>query len=223
MSDMSVPRSTYGSRRSPAAMAAALALNGGLFALLIALPVAVQVIPADPPIRIRHVPLDPLPAPVPEPQKTESPRNVVQPVIAHPVQPDPIRVEPLVPLDTGPQIALSEFRLPTTPAEPIAPIESPAEPVLHKARPDPRFADAFRPAYPAALRRDGLEGSVTVRVTIDPRGRVTDVEMVSASNPVFFEETRRQALRFWRFVPATRDGVAVQSVQTMTVHFRLEN
>ncbi len=61
-----------------------------------------------------------------------------------------------------------------------------------------------------------------MRVTIDARGRVTAVEMVKASNPIFFEETKRQALKSWRFVAATRDGVAVESVQTMTVHFRLE-
>ena len=72
------------------------------------------------------------------------------------------------------------------------------------------------------MRRDGLEGNVTVRVTIDARGRVTAIELVSASNPIFFEETRRQALRSWRFVPATRDGVAIESSQTMTVRFQLE-
>ena len=61
-----------------------------------------------------------------------------------------------------------------------------------------------------------------MRVTIDERGRVTAVELIKATDPRFFDETRDQALRYWRFDPARRDGVAVVSDQIMTVHFRLE-
>ncbi|TAJ41295.1 MAG: energy transducer TonB, partial [Chitinophagaceae bacterium] len=48
------------------------------------------------------------------------------------------------------------------------------------------------------------------------------VEMVSAAHPGFFEATRKQALRYWKFRPATRDGVATESWRTMTVRFTIQ-
>lgn len=82
---------------------------------------------------------------------------------------------------------------------------------------------ALQPTYPSAMRRAGMEGSVTVRVQIGADGRVLAVEQVSATNDAFFEATRRQALARWRFRPATRDGIPIVSWQTHTVVFRLEN
>lgn len=216
-------RSGYASRRSPGALAAAVAINGGLFALLVALPATHYVIQRDPPIQVRWVPVDPLPPPEPpEPAKQAEP--TIQPRVDHARPPDTVPpVEPFVPIGAGPEIAIGLPPPPGLPGPAIGPRTEPPPPQVVRARPDPRHADAFRPAYPAAMRREGLEGSVTVRVTIDERGRVVAVALVSATSPAFFEETRRQALRAWRFVPARQDGVAIRSEQTMTVHFRLED
>jgi len=65
------------------------------------------------------------------------------------------------------------------------------------------------------------EGHVTVRVSIGVDGRVTAVERVSASDDAFWAVTQRQALRKWRFRPATRDGAPVASTKVLTVRFRL--
>ncbi|MBJ7378170.1 energy transducer TonB, partial [Sphingobium sp.] len=67
----------------------------------------------------------------------------------------------------------------------------------------------------------GLEGAVTVRVTISAEGRVTAIEKVSATDESFWAATQRHALRKWRFRPATRDGVAVVSTKILTVRFTL--
>jgi protein TonB len=104
--------------------------------------------------------------------------------------------------------------------EPVRPPDPPTL-VLVQARPDPRYAGLFQPPYPPAMLRMQMEGSVTVRVTIAPDGRVTDVALVSAADPAFFEATRRQALARWRFTPATRDGQAISSEKLMTVRFNL--
>jgi len=45
----------------------------------------------------------------------------------------------------------------------------------------------------------------------------------TATDAAFFEATRTQALRHWRFQPATRDGIPVESWRTMTVKFKLES
>ncbi len=97
----------------------------------------------------------------------------------------------------------------------------PPPPVMVQAKADPRFVAGFQPPYPAAMLRQQMEGSVTVRVTIGSDGRVIDVAMISTADPAFFEATRRQALSKWRFLPATRDGVAVSSERVMTVHFHI--
>lgn len=221
MTNLSLPRYGYTNRRSPSAMLGAVAINLSVVALVIAVPATFIVPPRTPPLKTTWIPLRDPPKPV-EQSKPE-PKQQTRQQTLDPTTPRPTTVDtPFDQLRTGPEIALNT--LPTFPG--TGHVEPPyvptVEPVLTKARPDPRYAGAFHPAYPPSLVREGLEGDVTVRVTIDARGQVIAVEMIRASNPIFFEETKRQALKSWRFMAATRDGVAVESVQTMTVHFRLE-
>jgi periplasmic protein TonB len=97
----------------------------------------------------------------------------------------------------------------------------PHTPIFRDASRDPRFARSFQPAYPPALEREGITGTARVRVRIGADGRVISVENLSATDPAFFAATERQALRHWRFRPATRDGVAVESEQVLTVRFEV--
>lgn len=80
----------------------------------------------------------------------------------------------------------------------------------------------IQPDYPTSLARQEIEGYATVRVLIGTDGRVRDVQQVSATDPEFFRATQRQALRYWRFKPATRDGIPVESWREMTVRFQLQ-
>ena len=105
----------------------------------------------------------------------------------------------------------------------------PVEPPVVPAKTLPIITDAsfirgveIQPDYPPALARQEIEGVVTVRVLIGTDGRVKDVQQVSASEPEFFEATRRQALRHWRFNPALRDGVPFESWRELTVRFKLQ-
>jgi len=224
MSNLSASPSGYANRHSPAALAAAVALNGGLVTLLIAIPVTFKALP--PIERLIAYPIStptpPPPAPPAPPPASDRKAAVPQPRLAQPRPPVP--VEPIMPLGGQPALPTDFTPITPGPVGPIAPTVEPIhEPAVVKATQDPRYAGAFRPDYPPALRREGLEGHVTVRVTIDARGRVIAVAQVSATDPAFFEATRRQALREWRFRPATRDGVPVQSELTLTVQFRLED
>ena len=79
----------------------------------------------------------------------------------------------------------------------------------------------LQPPYPAAEERAEVEGSVVIRILIGTDGRVKAVEKVRATSDAFFRATERQALRHWRFKPATVDGRPVESRQTMTVRFQL--
>jgi len=111
---------------------------------------------------------------------------------------------------------------PTLPPQPrVDPTPIPVhEPVVTEAQVDSR--GAFQPDYPPAMARNEIDGAAVVRVRIGADGRVKEVQLVSATDPAFYQATERQALRSWRFRPATRDGVAVESWRTMTVRFRMQ-
>lgn len=211
----------YSSQRSPAALAAAVALNGGILALLVALPASHYLKPPPiPPTVTRFIPLEPVPPPPPTPDPLPQTRS------EQPVRQDsavePIKVEQIVDLDRGSTLTVRDYPPITAGGGTIEPLVTPPVAEIVKAQPDPRYADSFRPPYPPAMQREGLEGTVTLRVTIDARGRVSAVEEVSATHPAFFEAARRHALRAWRFRPATRDGVAIISEQILTLRFQLE-
>jgi protein TonB len=102
---------------------------------------------------------------------------------------------------------------------------TPLPPIALPVKVDARFVKGveIQPDYPTSLARQEIEGYVTVRVLIGTDGRVRDVQQVFASDPEFFKATQRQAMRYWRFKPATQDGVPVESWQQMTVRFKLQS
>ncbi|HEX7782845.1 MAG TPA: TonB family protein [Sphingobium sp.] len=100
-------------------------------------------------------------------------------------------------------------------------VDPPRAPVFAQAQPDPRYARDLQPNYPPSMQRMEMAGSVTVRVRIGVDGRVLAVEKLSAASDAFWEATREQALRKWRFRPATQDGAPVESERIMTVTFEM--
>lgn len=209
-------RGYQGGAKSPAALGATIAVHVGLAAAVLLIPGNKIITMIDPPLKTTNIPIESDPPPVPPPsqdpiikrQQSDAPKSAV---------------------DTG---ANTGFTLP--PIDP--PIGSangtgtiinepppPPEPVLTAARPDPRYATSFQPEYPPAMIRRGIEGFVKLRVFVDERGRVSAAELVEATDPGFWEATRRQALKYWRFSPALRDGTPVSSSQVMTVRFRLSD
>jgi TonB family protein len=67
---------------------------------------------------------------------------------------------------------------------------------------------------------NGLEGSVIVEITIDERGNIVRKIVLQSLNPAIDNKVLA-ALEDWRFLPATRDGVAVPSKEDVYYHFPL--
>ena len=204
-------------RRSPMGLGGAIAIHAVVAGIFILTPKEYyQKIPVSillgTPIEAERDP-DPLPPPEPEQEQLKQDAiSVPQPEVKG--------------LPTGPALETkSEVKFPSVPGSGTFDfkVEPIPEPVLVDARPDPRYMRDFQPDYPTNLQRLQLEGSVTVRVKIGPDGRVTAVQLVSATHDDFFKVTERQALRRWRFRPATRDGQPVESWREMTVHFRIQD
>lgn len=216
----------------PVSFGAVVLLHGAAIAavLLIKGPEWIHV--TDEPLEVVNVKLKPPPpeVPLPPPDRltpqvpTISRIDVPVRVIPTPVPNIPISGDrPILP--SGPVIGSNPG-----PAQPVAieprlidvPRREPARPPVRvDAQFDPRFAGALQPPYPAVEQRNEREGSVRVRVSISPDGRVTSVERVSATSDAFFQATQRHALSRWRFKPATVDGRPVQSSKVLNVQFRL--
>ncbi|MBA4373592.1 MAG: hypothetical protein C0402_12130 [Thermodesulfovibrio sp.] len=85
----------------------------------------------------------------------------------------------------------------------------------------PSFLSRELPAYPPIARRMGKEARVLLRLTIDEKGRLLQVEAVE--NPGFgFTEAAIEAVRKSSFVPAKRDGKPVMVVALLPVRFQLK-
>ena len=169
-------------------------------------------------------PIDPVPQPT-----TERPPTPVDSVIRVPPIADdfpPLGHPPIGEVDSGPVgpagpvIGEGSGGGGSGGGEAIEFVPTPT-PIFREATRDPRFARTFQPNYPPALEREGVTGTAQVRVRIDREGRVIAVEDLGATDPAFFAATQRQALRYWRFRPATRDGEAVETSLVLTVRFEV--
>jgi periplasmic protein TonB len=206
-------------RSDPVGMGAAILVNGSIILAVALSPLVVQ-----PPERGKRfegeaITLQPPPKPeLPKPKDSlETP-----PIFA----PRP-KVQTQAPPKPGPTITETETG--TTilnggggDEEGIGAIRQIAElpkPIFKAALRDPKFARDFQPDYPVGKLRLEIEGSVTVRVLVGSDGRVRQVQVLQASDADFAKATEKQALKAWRFKPATRDGVPVEDWQTLTVRF----
>jgi periplasmic protein TonB len=107
------------------------------------------------------------------------------------------------------------------------------KPVVKKSAPTPRpvaktsrdpspIAGNQPPRYPPQALRSGVEGSVSVRVEVDPNGVPTDVTVVERSGERSRDLDRAvtDAVRKWRFEPAMKDGKAVAGAVVVPVDFK---
>ncbi|PTY06399.1 hypothetical protein DB347_13315 [Opitutaceae bacterium EW11] len=78
------------------------------------------------------------------------------------------------------------------------------------------------PEYPAAMRQEGVAGTVAVKVVVDETGAVTECTVSKSTNRAF-EEPALAAVRTWKFKPATKDGTPVKARFILPIQFNLES
>ena len=85
-----------------------------------------------------------------------------------------------------------------------------------------RAQRTVQPLYPVSAQRNGTEGYVIVRLSIDANGFVKDVVVVDSEPLGIFERSARDAARRFEFTPARVGGVAVPTTLEKKITFTLQ-
>jgi len=102
---------------------------------------------------------------------------------------------------------------------PTAHAESPVTPPLFNAA----YLRNPAPAYPAAARRRGDQGTAMLKVLVDPEGVPLRIELDQSSGSRLLDGAALDAVKSWRFVPARRGTEYVEGWVRVPVVFRLES
>ena len=167
------------------------------------------------------------------PVVVETPTETPTPV---PVEEEPVVVVPPTATPRPPTATPTETETPTPTETPTAtevpPTATPIPPTATPRPPTPTFTPAVRegelvalgpevtppvlihdvtPQKPRMAERLGQSGAVEAEVLVGPDGSVEDVRIVSAEPPnMGFEKATEDAVRQFRYKPATKKGVKVR-------------
>lgn len=192
-----------------AALAAVMSAKMDIMRVVPVTPIDIFAVPepADPPPPSEPVPTEP------QPQPTQTDYTRPDPVVPVPVPQDPV-------VPSGGTVS------PGPPTREIAlniPSYRPPVPDVVKLGPTLLTSgDDLKPPYPASKLITEEEASLTLRLTINERGRVVGVEPVGRVDRVFLEAARRHLLANWRYRPASEDGRPIASSAVITLRFQLD-
>ncbi len=86
----------------------------------------------------------------------------------------------------------------------------------------PKFLQRETPIYPPLARRLGKEGKVVLKLTINEKGELVDIEIVESA-PYGFTESAIEAVKKSKFLPAMKDGNPITSRAILPIKFVLKN
>jgi TonB family protein len=87
--------------------------------------------------------------------------------------------------------------------------------------PEPMYTPT--PAYPPVAERQHIEGTVLLDVLVDENGSVQDIKVLRGVKPdLGLDAAAVDAVRTWRYRPATKEGVRVKVRTTLAITFKLK-
>jgi periplasmic protein TonB len=78
-----------------------------------------------------------------------------------------------------------------------------------------------QPTYPLSAIRAGLQGTTLLRVTVNRDGQVVLAHVQEGSGHTVLDQAAIAAVRKWRFNPAIRDGMSVESTVLVPFEFSI--
>jgi TonB family protein len=100
------------------------------------------------------------------------------------------------------------------PAAPVAPLPVGGDVVPAKQ------ISSVPPSYPTLARNQRVSGNVVIDALIDANGRVTTMKAISG--PTLLHQAAMDALKQWKYQPASLNGQAVPMHLNVTIQFRLQ-
>jgi protein TonB len=150
--------------------------------------------------------------------------HVATPEIVSPATAEPLPIErtsaesvqeTLAPTETQPKVARSAASV----ASPAA-VHSEPQALGNQTSDQPaQLSSSPAPRYPVEWQRQGWSGTVLLRLTIGPAGRVEQVELESSSGFPELDRSAMQATRQWTGRPRLLNGKAVASQVLLPVVF----
>ena len=82
----------------------------------------------------------------------------------------------------------------------------------------PRLISSVAPVYPTVAKQMNVQGDVVVRATIDQKGNVAEMQVVSG--PAVLRPAALAALHGWKYEPSRLDGQPISAQMLVTIKFR---
>lgn len=144
-----------------------------------------------------------------------------------PPQPQPRPIEPPKPQQLVAQAPVVLADEPVAPPPPPAPVvieapPLPPQPVMLSGELSVSCPERSPPNYPAHSMRMNEQGRVVLLVELSVDGRVSNVQVKTASGYRRLDEAAVSAVKSWRCQPAIRNGVAVVATALQPFVFVLE-
>lgn len=153
-------------------------------------------------------------------QPVEQPPLPAQPKPVKPAPHRPATVNELPP-PAHQQASAADDAAPQAAANDV-PVVAPAAHNL-PARVDTAYLDNPEPVFPSLSRRLGEEGRVLLQVRVGPDGSVRGITVSHSSGYPRLDNAATRAVAHWRFLPASVNGIAVESTVTVPINFSLDS
>jgi protein TonB len=101
----------------------------------------------------------------------------------------------------------------------LARVDAPVSEPVSRAR----YAFHPIPEYPERAVREGWEGTVLLEVFIDSSGRPETVSVNRSSGFAVLDQAAREAVKNWRFHPASLGNRQITSSERVPIIFRLDD
>jgi protein TonB len=201
------------------AWSGSLAAHTGIL-LLIALPMTLpSTRPPVTTIVARWIEPVPPPPALPEPPP---------PSVPHHVHPTPVRAtpSPVIPVEAATDAPSQPIPVADTPMTADASASLPATPSDDigggGATQTLAYATPLQPRYPPASARAHEQGTVTLRVLVDPSGIPQRVEIARSSGHARLDAAARDSVMHARFRPVMRNGEAAAAWGLVPIEFHLD-
>ena len=116
--------------------------------------------------------------------------------------------------ETSPRQEIARSAAPGPSAGTAGPVTAPSFNAAYLRNPAPR--------YPPIARRNGEQGTVTLKVLVTREGLTASVSVEATSGSASLDQAAAEAVRSWRFAPARQGAQTVEAWVLVPIVFKLE-